>query len=127
MSFTYDISTTSGLVRRRINDVDETSPIFNDAEISAFLAVEGDDWRKGAALCLETIASSEALIQKVIRTLDLQTDGAKLGAELRAQAAGLRAQAAAGITTGGAITMVDASYGGGNPVEEFDRGVWWVP
>ena len=39
------------------------------------------------------LATSEALINKVIRTADYTTDGAKLGAELRAQAADLRAEA----------------------------------
>ena len=39
------------------------------------------------------LATSETLISKVIRTDDLQTDGAKLGAELRAQAKELQDQA----------------------------------
>ena len=39
------------------------------------------------------LASSETLINKVISTYDLKTDGAKLGAELRAQAEALRQEA----------------------------------
>jgi hypothetical protein len=49
--------------------------------------------RLAAAQALDTIATSEALVSKVIRTLDLQTDGAKLGTELRAQATQMRATA----------------------------------
>ena len=39
------------------------------------------------------LATSEALINKVIRTSDYTTDGAKLGAELRAQAKQLNDEA----------------------------------
>jgi hypothetical protein len=59
-----------------------------------------EDVRLAAAQALDTIATNEALVQKVLRTQDLQTDGAKLSAELRARAAGLRAQVAAGATDG---------------------------
>ncbi len=40
----------------------------------------------GAALAAEGIASSELYIQKVIRIMDLQTDGAKTAAEWRLKA-----------------------------------------
>jgi hypothetical protein len=123
----YDPTTDAGLVRLRINDRDAV--IFSDDEISAFLTVE-DGWRRAAALALETIASSEALILKVVTTLDLQTDGAKLGAELRAQAKELRRQAGeAAEASAGAFSVVPATYGGGNDVDEFARpelfGVGW--
>jgi len=39
------------------------------------------------------LATSEALINKVITTYDLKTDGAKLGAEIREQAKLLREEA----------------------------------
>lgn len=125
MSFTYDTATNAGLIRLRIGDKDGDNPIFDDGEIAAFLTAEGDDWRRGAALALETMASSEAMIQKVIRTLELQTDGAKLATEFRAQAAALRSQAATGSATGGALTMVDVTYGGGNTADEFATPERW--
>lgn len=40
----------------------------------------------GAAFGAETIASSELYVQKVIKVMDLQTDGAKTAAEWRAKA-----------------------------------------
>lgn len=40
----------------------------------------------GAALAAEGIASSELYIQKVIRIMDLETDGAKTAAEWRLKA-----------------------------------------
>jgi hypothetical protein len=40
----------------------------------------------GAAFGAEAIASSELYVQKVIKIMDLQTDGAKTAAEWRAKA-----------------------------------------
>lgn len=92
MAFTYDPTTDRGRVRLRISDVDTDNPVFTDEEIDTFLAAEPDDWRLAAALALDTIATNEALVLKIIRTLDLQTDGARLADSLGKQAAALRAQ-----------------------------------
>jgi hypothetical protein len=89
---TLDPDTDIGQVRLLAADVDEDSLLFTDAQIGAFLALESGV-KRAAAAALETIATSEVLISKVIRTQDLATDGAKVSAELRARAAGLRAQA----------------------------------
>ena len=48
---------------------------------------------KDAARALRTIAASEVLLAKKITTQDLSTDGPAVAAELRKQAAGLRARA----------------------------------
>jgi len=64
--------------------------ILSDAQITAFLALEGNDTRLATAMSLETIASSEVLVQKVIKIMDLSTDGARVSAELRARAQALR-------------------------------------
>lgn len=99
--FTYDVNTDRGKVRLLIFDYDEENPdvqIFTDVEIDAFLTLENSDIRLAAAQALDTIASREALIQKVIKTQDgFQTDGAKLAAELRARAKSLREQVEEGI------------------------------
>lgn len=87
---TVDPTTDIGLVRLLCTDLDEVSPLFDDAQITAFLAMNGDRVKKAAAMALDTIAVSEVLISKVIRTQDLQTDGAKVAAELRARAKALR-------------------------------------
>lgn len=90
---TYDVSSDAGKVRLLISDTDMSNVIFVDDEITTFLDLEGQNVRRAAALALETIASNEAQVLKVIRTLDITTDGAKLSTELRARAADLRAQA----------------------------------
>lgn len=89
---TVDPTTDIGRVRLLATDLSEVTPLFEDAQISAFLAMEGGRVKRAAAQALDTIATSEALISKVIRTLDLQTDGAKVAAELRARAKSLRDQ-----------------------------------
>jgi hypothetical protein len=108
MTFTYDIATTRGQVRLLIPDTSVTGYVFEDAEIDAFLTLE-TDVRRSAALALETIASSQALCLKVIRVLDLQTDGAKVADALLKRAAGLRDQAeeAEAAEDGGAFDVIE--------------------
>ena len=100
------------------NAVGKAHLVFEDAQVENFLALtEGGftpdpllaelppDWRPApgeefgahhillaAALAVDTIASNEAYVQKVIETLGLKTDGAKLADALRAQAKALRNQ-----------------------------------
>lgn len=89
MTFTYDPITSRGRVRLLVADVDSTNAVFTDDEIDTFLALEVDVFTS-AALALETIAVNEALVLKVIQTLDLKTDGAKLAEVLLKRAAALR-------------------------------------
>lgn len=93
MAFTYDITTLRGQVRRLINDVYSADPIFDDAEIDFFLAAEINSLKRAAALAYETIARDEVLVSKVVKTLQLSTDGAKVSAEMRQHAQMLRDQA----------------------------------
>ena len=93
MAFTFDVTTSLGQVRLLIPDRDVSDPFFQDDEINVFLSLESADVRRATALALETIASDTAMTLKVIRLLDLTTDGAKTSAELRARAKDLRAQA----------------------------------
>lgn len=98
-----DYSTAIGQVRLLIPDVEQldnladptasASYIFNDSQIQAFLTLYANSVKRAAAQAKLVLATSEALINKVIRTADYTTDGAKLGAELRAQAAALQAEA----------------------------------
>lgn len=98
-----DYATAVGQVRLLIPDVEQLENpadptadaeyIFDDHQIQAFVAMSNNSIKRAAAEAKMVLASSEALISKVIRTDDLQTDGAKLGAELRAQAVELRRQA----------------------------------
>jgi hypothetical protein len=95
MSINTDPSTPVGKVRLLIPDLDPTNTLWTDAQTQAFLDLEESDVRRGAALALETLASNEALVSKVITTQDLRTDGAAVAAELRQRAAVLRSQAKA--------------------------------
>jgi len=98
-----DYSTAIGQVRLLIPDVEQldnladptasAAYLFNDSQIQAFLTLYSNNVKRAAAQAKLVLATSEALINKVIKTYDFQTDGAKLGAELRAQAAELRAEA----------------------------------
>lgn len=88
-----DPTTDIGMIRLLTTDLNEISPLFTDAQLSAMLTAEGDSVKYAAALALETIAVSQTLLAKKIRTQDLQTDGPAVAAELRARAAQLRAQA----------------------------------
>ena len=98
-----DYTTAVGQVRLLIPDVEQldslvdpsasASYLFNDGQITALLALYSSNIKRAAAQAKMVLATSEALINKVIRTADYTTDGAKLGAELRAQAAELRAEA----------------------------------
>jgi hypothetical protein len=93
MTFSYDLTTDVGKIRLLIPDRTTATAFFTDEELTAMLSLEGDV-RRAAALALETMASDEAYVQKVIKVLDLQTNGAATAKELRERAAALRAQAA---------------------------------
>ena len=92
-----DYSTAVGQVRLLIPDTEQLGDtpayLFSDPQIQAFLAMYSNSVKRAAAQAKLVLATSEALINKVIRTYDYQTDGAKLGAELRAQAQALREEA----------------------------------
>lgn len=89
---TVDPTTNIGLVRLLTTDLDEDDPLFTDAQITAFLTLEGADARLAAAQALDTVATSEVLVSKKIKTQDLQTDGPAVSADLRARASELRRQ-----------------------------------
>jgi hypothetical protein len=89
---TVDPATDIGRVRLLAVDLDEVSPLLSDAQVQALLDMEGGRVRRAAAQALDTIASSEALVSKKIRTLDLQTDGPAVAKELRERARELRRQ-----------------------------------
>lgn len=101
-----DPTTAVGQVRLLISDTDEDNLVFSDAEISAFLALEGASVRLAAAQALDTIASNEVMVSKVIRTQDLATDGAKVADALRKHAASLRATESASTAAAGAAVGI---------------------
>ena len=96
MAFTYDLTTDAGKVRLLITDTDHDNEIFSDSEIDVFLGLTAvdstNDINLASAVALETIAASEALVQKKIKLLDLTTDGPAVADSLRKAAALLREQ-----------------------------------
>jgi hypothetical protein len=78
-----DLTTDLGKVRLLISDMDEANLIFQDPEIGVFLDMTGDVVLLAAAKALEVIAGNEAMVQKRIKILDLQTDGPAVSKELR--------------------------------------------
>lgn len=96
-NYSGDPSTSSkDAVRFLIPDTDETNPILLDKEIEYLVTTEGTV-KLAAAAALEVIASQEALVLKVIKVLDLQTDGAKTADALLKRADRLRAQDTADV------------------------------
>lgn len=96
----------AGQVRLLISDVDEQNFILSQEMVEGYLAgygLLGNDpvlprgpILRAAADALDAIANSEALVSKVMQTVDgLQTDGAKVANALRIRADSLRRQAEA--------------------------------
>ena len=74
---------------------DDTNPyLFTTEQLGEFVIRAGSALL-GAAMALDVIASSEALLSKKITTQDLSTDGPAVADSLRKHAAALRAQDAA--------------------------------
>lgn len=87
-----DYTSPIGQVRLLTSDVNEAALLVTDSQINGFLALGGNAVRLAAAAMLETIAASELLISKKIRTQDLATDAPALSVELRQLARTMRAQ-----------------------------------
>ena len=111
MAFTYAIGTDRGKVRLLIPDRLASQYMFEDDEIDWFLTAESSVVKKAAALALETMASDEAYVQKVIKLMDLSTNGPAVADALLKRAAVLRAQA-------------DAEAEDALGADEFDYAEW---
>lgn len=88
-----DTESAVGQVRLLTADLDEANPVLADNLIKGYLSLNDDNVHRAAADVLDAIATTEVLLAKKIRTQDLSTDGPAVAAELRAQAARLRARA----------------------------------
>src|SRR5690606_19035181 len=100
-----DFASPIGRIRALIPDVEQVDYsdegtaqyLFSDAHLSGLYAISsGNDparLYRAAASALRALAVSEGLIQKVIRTEDLQTDGAKLASALLSGAKALEDRA----------------------------------
>lgn len=91
-----DVTTPVGQVRLLCADMAEAKgdQLFTDGHLEAFLTLEGDNVFEAAALALETMAVDQVMVLKVVKLLDVQTDGAKVADALLKRAATLRQRAA---------------------------------
>jgi hypothetical protein len=113
MAFTYDPTTNRGLVRLLISDVDVANPLFQDADVDAYLGLASQSVKRAAATALETIASSESLLRQKIKLVDLMLDGPAVATSLREHAKNLRAEAEdeESWTDGGAFDIAEMPIG----------------
>ena len=123
MSFTYDVTTPRGQVRLLLSDVDAATAVFQDAEIDAFLALEGDSVKLAAAQAIDANATNEALASKVIKDHQLSTDGAKVADAMRKHAQALRDQVA-GYDDSGVFEIVDFTTSWPEGTEPPLTGCW---
>lgn len=98
-------------VRLLIGDTDAL--IFTEQEILGLLALEDGHPHRAAAQALETIAITEALLSKKIKSQDLETDGPAVAETLRKLAAQYRQRAAddESAAAGGGIEIINYNPG----------------
>src|SRR5688572_26467878 len=94
MTYTYDPTNNIGRVRRIIPDKIEDSAFWTDEEIESFLTDEGGNWRKATALALETMASDDLLVLKVIKVQNIETNTDRMMNAMLKRAKQLRDDAA---------------------------------
>lgn len=75
MTWTNDINTPVGKVRTLLSDTDQTEPIFTDEQLTFFLSQKNNNLQRATALAYRVIAGNQALTLKVIKLLQLSTDG----------------------------------------------------
>lgn len=114
-----DFSTDIGRIRALIPDVEQvdysgegrSEYMFSDQHLNGLYAISAGDsparLYRAAASALRALAVSEGLIQKVIRTEDLQTDGAKLAMALLAGARALEERGDAAEEDSSGMVIVD--------------------
>lgn len=88
-----DYGTPVGQIRLLIADLDEAAFILTDEHLNGYLTLNVESVHRAAADALDAMATTDVLLSRKIRTQDLSTDGPAVAAELRKQAAQLRAKA----------------------------------
>jgi hypothetical protein len=114
-----DYTSTVGQVRLLTADLGAT-PIMSDELLQGYLALNDQDVLLASADALEAVATSEVLVSKVIKTQDLSTDGPAVAADLRKQAASLRARHAVKAEAEQEVFFgVEGTYTGRAEAEEY--------
>ena len=62
-------------MRVLIPDMDPDNPIFGDGELAVFLSLADQKVRLATALALETVATDETLVYKIVTTDDMSVNG----------------------------------------------------
>lgn len=119
-----DYTTPVGRVRLNITDTDEAAPLFTDAQLQAWLDDRDGSINWASYRALLTIATSELLISKKIKTQDLTTDGPAVAASLLKLAQVYRAEAEA---EGGTVDFVGYISGQRAPGLEAEEGRCYGP
>ena len=118
--------TVETLLRLNLADPAGDTELLSRNDLTALYAAAGGSVERTVASALRTIAASEVLVSKKIRSQDLQTDGPAVSAELRALAREWDAKAdaleAPAADTGfiGYVTT-----GQGIRYEGEERRTWW--
>lgn len=112
-------------LRLLLNDVDpvEADRVFSDDDLNDFLALEGGHVKLAAAQAIDVNASNETLASKVLRSQDVQTDGAKVADALRKHADALREQHYNSLEDDGFFEIVE--HGPGRWAELAERPSGW--
>lgn len=119
-----DYTSPVGQVRLLTADLDLAAPMLSDALYTGYLLLQGGNVNRAAADVLDAMATSEVLLGKKLRTQDLATDGPAVAAELRKQAATLRAKADAidAVADAGYFEIIPS--GPYSTAEAAERGTW---
>lgn len=116
--------TPQDMVRLNVTDLDTGKQLFTDEQLTAWLAHYNGSVNRATARALRTIAVSELLISKVIRSQDLQTNADRVSREMRELAASYDAEAAREEADAeGDDEMLIVNFGGfqRNEGEEYRR------
>lgn len=117
------------VVRALIPDTEEVfdgETLFTDDDLGNYYIAGRGSTLRAAGFAILAIATSEAMISKVIRTQDLQTDGAKLAEALRKHAETLfgRADKEDELDGGFYFNIVDFQSGWTSTTPELTEWNW---
>lgn len=93
--------------------LNEYSYIFPDEMLETYLQINNGNLRLALSDAYYALGSSEAMISRVIKTEDLQTDGAKVMQQFRMQADQIRRQAKSEDVAIGGTVFIDGETLGG--------------
>lgn len=113
MTATYDITTDVGKIRALCGDTNMSDPLLFDEEIESFLTLEGSAIKLAAATAIETIATRQVLLLKVVTVMggDLKTDGRAVAEALHKRSEELRRQYAEDDVDNGGFDIAEQILG----------------